>query len=283
MKNSGISWTHHTFNPWIGCTKVSDGCDNCYAERDWDHRRHLVTWGAGAKRRRTGFANWLQPIRWDDACRRQGIRQRVFCASLADVFDPEVPNVYREDLFTLIKRTPNLDWMLLTKRVERMAVFLRDFKDPQWPWPHVSLGVSIEDQGYSWRGGMLSLLPAARRFVSIEPMLGPVYCEGWIQSVNEVIVGGESGPNARSIKPHWVRTVRDLCMAYGTGFCFKQWGDGYEADSHSSQLHLLDAGYDPMLPRGGRMLDGAIWVGEMVETGKAELMKALHIKPVGAA
>lgn len=278
MKNSGISWTHHTFNPWIGCTKISDGCDHCYAERDWDHRKGLVSWGSGKPRHRTGPANWQQPIRWDDACRRQGIRQRVFCASLADVFDPEVPDVWREDLFALIKRTPNLDWLLLTKRVGLMAAFFRDFRDAQWPWPHVSLGTSIESQGFNWRGTKLAAIPAARRFVSVEPMLGPIGDEMWIQAVHEVIVGGESGPESRSIKPDWIRELRDNCMARGTGFCFKQWGDGYSRDIHSHQLHLLDAGYDPTLPRGGRMLDSTIWVGEMRETASQELLKALHME-----
>lgn len=279
MKNSGISWTHHTFNPWIGCTKVSSGCDHCYAERDWDHRKGLVSWGSGQKRHRTGPANWLQPIRWDDACRRAGIRQRVFCASLADVFDPEVPDAWRDDLFQLIKRTPNLDWMLLTKREFEMANFFSNFRDRQWPWPHVALGVTIESYENSKRGNILSLMPAARRFVSIEPMLSDINCDGWIASVDEVIVGGESGPDARTIpQPIVVRRIRDLCMAYGVSFCFKQWGDQNTGYVPSHLDELLKAGYDPTLPRGGRMLDSTIWVGEMRETASAELMKALHMK-----
>jgi protein gp37 len=277
MKNSGISWTHHTFNPWIGCTKISDGCDNCYAERDWDHRKGLVTWGCGHQRHRTRPANWLQPIRWDDACRRQGIRQRVFCASLADVFDPEVPDAWREDLFTLIKRTPNLDWLLLTKRIQRMASFFRDFRDSQWPWPHVSLGVTIESQGYNWRGAMLAEIPAARRFVSLEPLLGPVFCEPWIHEVHEVIIGGETGTDARIINPDWIRAVRDYCVDTGTMFCFKQWGDGFERNSFAGMLQMMDAGYDATLPRGGRMLDSCVWVGEMRDTASKELLKALHL------
>jgi protein gp37 len=278
MKNSGISWTHHTFNPWIGCTKISDGCDNCYAERDWDHKKGLVAWGSGKPRHRTGPANWQQPIRWDDACRRQGIRQRVFCASLADVFDPEVPDAWREDLFTLIKRTPNLDWLLLTKRVGLMAAFFRDFRDAQWPWPHVSLGTSIEIQGFNWRGTMLAAIPAARRFVSIEPMLNVVDIREYASSIQEVIVGGESGPHAR-LCPHplAVREVRDQCMALGVRFCFKQWGDGFPWKTKLHNDAILAAGYDPTLPRGGRMLDSTIWVGEMRETASSELLKALHL------
>lgn len=277
MKNSGISWTHHTFNPWIGCTKISDGCDHCYAERDWDHRKGLVTWGSGHKRHRTGPANWQQPIRWDDACRRQGIRQRVFCASLADVFDPEVPDAWREDLFTLIKRTPNLDWLLLTKRVAVMASFFQNFLDPQWPWPHVSLGASIESQAFNWRGVMLKQIPAARRFISIEPMIGPMYCKTWIRSVQEVIVGGESGPETRMVKPDWIRSVRDQCMSASVSFCFKQWGDQNMGNIPRNLDELVAAGYDPTLPRGGRMLDSCVWVGEMKETASVELLKALHL------
>ena len=275
MKNSGISWTHHTFNPWIGCTKIREGCDHCYAERDWDHRRHLVKWGAGQPRHRTSPANWSQPIRWDDECRRQGKRERVFCASLADVFDPEVPQAWIDELFAVIKRTPNLDWMLLTKRVGLMGLFFKLFEDPAWPWPHVSLGVTIELQNHTFLGGALMEIPAARRFVSIEPMLGPVHCGLWINGVDEVIVGGESGPHARPMHPDWVRSVRDECMSHGVSFCFKQWGDAFPA---VLQKEMTRAGYDPTLPRGGRMLDNTIWVGTgMEETGQAELLRALHL------
>lgn len=274
MKNSAISWTHHTFNPWIGCTKISEGCDHCYAERDWDHRKHLVKWGHGKKRHRTSRANWLQPIRWDVEAQRTGKRRRVFCASLADIFDPEVPDAWRSDLFALIKRCPNLDWMLLTKRSGFMDEYFINFRDQQWPWPHVALGVSVESQNTVFRADELALIPAARRFISFEPMIEPIKCNPWMWRADEVIVGGESGPGARPLYPDMVRSVRDACMARGVSFCFKQWGDAFPLAYRDV---LVTAGYDPTLPRGGRMLDSCIWVGAMAETGKDEMLKALHL------
>ena len=119
MKNSAIEWTHHTFNPWIGCTQVSPACDHCYAMTMMDHRYHRVEWGVGKARVRTSADYWRQPLRWHRAAQAAKVRERVFCASLADVFDgeaPEVLNVWRAELWQLIARTPQLDWLLLTKR-----------------------------------------------------------------------------------------------------------------------------------------------------------------------
>ena len=142
MQGSKIEWTDHTFNPWIGCQKVSPGCDHCYAEARMDHRFHRVQWGPHGKRSRTSPDTWRQPLRWAKAA--NGSRPRVFCASLADVFDNRAPLGARADLFALIRRTPELDWMLLTKRPENIRRMLPD----DWAdgWPHVWLGTTCEDQ-----------------------------------------------------------------------------------------------------------------------------------------
>ena len=177
--NSKIEWTDHTFNPWIGCTKVSPACDHCYAEVSTPSRALGVVWGPKAERRRTTPSNWNLPLRWNaqaEAFRAQhGRRQRVFCASLADVFDNEVPHAWRADLFALIEATPNLDWLLLTKRignVERMVMLAN------WPWPlprNVWLGATICNQEEADRDiPKLLAVPARVRFLSMEPLLGPV-------------------------------------------------------------------------------------------------------------
>lgn len=128
-ETTGISWCDSTFNPFIGCTKVSPGCDHCYAEALMDKRWHKVQWGAGQPRQRTSAANWKQPLKWEREAAafmaEHGRRRRVFCASLADVFDNEVPSEWRADLFALIRATPNLDWLVLTKRVGNVVPMLR--------------------------------------------------------------------------------------------------------------------------------------------------------------
>lgn len=188
-ENSAIEWTDHTFNPWIGCTKVSPACDNCYAERDMSTRLHIVQWGAGQPRQRTGEKNWNWPGRWnrrhEEFFAEHGRRQRVFCASLADVFDNEVPVEWRVDLFRQILATPNLDWLLLTKRignVEKMVAEVMAILQPGEPVrmpPNVWLGSTIPNQTEADRD-VAKLLAAKAAlhisivFLSMEPLLGPV-------------------------------------------------------------------------------------------------------------
>lgn len=252
-ENSKIEWTDHTFNPWVGCTKVSPGCDHCYAE-GWAKRSGSVQWGA--ERRRTSAANWRLPLRWNAQAEREGRRYRVFCASLADVFDNQVPEQWRADLFGLIFETPHLDWLLLTKRignVEPMLTDLRHGADPDlslWDWlPEIRnlwIGATVVNQAEADRDiPKLLEVPARVRFLSIEPMLGPIdlerprpgpdldqghgqmICQPWlIQSgIDWVICGGESGPGARPMHPDWVRSLRDQCASAGVPFMFKQWGE----------------------------------------------------------
>jgi len=262
-ENTKIEWATHTFNPWIGCTKVGPGCDHCYAENLMDTRLHAVQWGPGAPRKRTSAKNWADPIKWNaqhaEYFAQHGHRQRVFCSSLADVFDNEVPEPWRWDLFRLIDATPNLDWLLLTKRIgnagdmlnESASSVMGEFVGARaWdmkPWSNVWLGATIVNQTEADRDiPKLLEVPAAKRFLSMEPLLGPVDLRSIDVSGDEeilplgatwlgreeygprldwVIVGGESGPGARPMHPDWARSLRDQCDASSVPFLFKQWGE----------------------------------------------------------
>jgi protein gp37 len=256
-----IEWADHTFNPWIGCTKVGPGCDHCYAEADFDKRRHVVTWGAGQPRKLTADSTWALPLRWNKEAERLGVRYRVFCASLADVFDNEVPTEWRGKLWALINATPHLDWLLLTKRIGNVKTMMYDAEEPQ---PNVWIGATITSQEEADRDiPKLLAVPAAKRFLSMEPLLGPVDIRRYMWPVHAswpakyntpadalaagaevkykrqalvskewadhmlswVIVGGESGPGARPMHPDWARSLRDQCKAAGVPFLFKQWGN----------------------------------------------------------
>lgn len=267
-ENTKIEWAHHTFNPWMGCTKVSAGCKNCYAEQQMDKHYKKVQWGPSGKRLRTSKENWRKPIQWNKRAKESGIRYRVFCASLADVFEdkPDQPEMddWRADLMRLISATPNLDWLLLTKRPENVvakinkAIKLISSDDNaadlmvamEWlGWvkhgatyalPNVWIGTSVEDQEQADRRiPELLKIPAKVRFLSMEPLLSPVNLGffGTVpndisvsyrhvrEMIHWVIVGGESGTNARPMHPDWVRSIRDQCVDAGTPFLFKQWGE----------------------------------------------------------
>lgn len=172
-ENSTIEWTHHTFNPWEGCQKVGPGCDRCYAEARDQRFTGGTHWGPGAPRRRTSPQNWAQPLKWNRAAQLDGTRARVFCASLADVFDNAVDPAWRDDLWRLIAMTPHLDWMLLTKRPGNIAKML----PPSWGngWHNVWLGCTVVNQEEANRDVPKLLDVSARvRFLSMEPLLGSV-------------------------------------------------------------------------------------------------------------
>ena len=264
-ENTKIEWCDHTWNPWIGCTKVGPGCDHCYAENLMDKRMGVAIWGPLNERVRTKDANWKMPLRWNaqaDAFMAQhGRRQRVFCASLADVFDNAVDPQWRADLFGLIAATPNLDWLILTKRVGNVRGMLAELahgNDPDlslldmMPLPNVWIGATIVNQAEADRDiPKLLAVPARVRFLSMEPLLGPVDLTGeWLTAklgaypfkglasehrtrlvdlLDWVIVGGESGPGARPMHPDWARSLRDQCRAAGVPFLFKQWGEWAQA------------------------------------------------------
>ena len=222
-KNSTIEWTDNTFNPWIGCSKVSEGCENCYAEAG-DNFRHWTPmgWGPGKPRHRTSAENWKEPLKWNRAAAAAGIRTRVFCASLADVFDQEVDPSWRADLWDLIRQCPNLDWQILTKRPEFIASCLPS--DWRTGWPNVWLGTSVENQRWTdIRIPHLISVPAVVHFLSVEPLLDWITFKS-LDDIEWVIVGGESGPGARPMSPPWVSAIQSQCQTANVPFFFKQWG-----------------------------------------------------------
>lgn len=217
-ENSKIEWTTHTFNPWIGCQKVSAGCDFCYAETMMDHRYKRVTWGPHGERIRTSDANWRKPRQWAKAA--GDIRPRVFCASLADVFDNRADPSWRADLFALIEATPQLDWLLLTKRPENIARMVPD----DWGtsgYGNVWLGTTCEDQtAFDRRWPILSRVPAPVHFISYEPAIGPLTLGG--ARPDWIICGGESGATPRMMDLAWARALRDECRSSDVAYFFKQ-------------------------------------------------------------
>ena len=226
-KNSRIEWCDHTFNGWIGCTKVSPGCDHCYAE-GYAVRFGQAQWGVGAERRLTGAETWRQPSRWNAESARRGGRARVFIESLGDFFDNAVPDSLRNDVLQLFALLPNLDPIVLTKRVGIADRFLNENRAAaEFFRSSVMLGVTVVNQEEFDRFvPRLLQLPARGHFVSMEPLLGPVRIGGQIAcALDWVILGGESGHGARPIHPEWVRGVRDECARAGTPFFFKQWGE----------------------------------------------------------
>lgn len=249
-----ISWAHSTFNPWIGCTKVSPGCDNCYAKTLMDDRYGRVKWGAGEARSLT--KTWGEPRKWNRLAAASGKPWRVFCASLADVFDNEVSDQWRYDLGVLISETPHLTWMLLTKRIGLAGAALADFGWDLFP-ENVWLGITVVNQEEANRDiPKLLRIPATVRWLSCEPLLGPIdlsefhpfrahrYCDNALKvargilngGVEWIIVGGESGKSARPVSPEWVSHIRDQCEMAKVPFHFKQWGGA----SPKANGHLLD-------------------------------------------
>lgn len=274
-KNSTIEWTDHTFNPWWGCTKVSPGCANCYAE-SWAKRVGEQVWGAKQDRRFFTDQHWREPLRWNADAEKDKQRRRVFCASMADVFEFRSDlNPWRTRLWELIGQTPWLDWLLLTKRPQNIAS-----KVP-WTnnWPdNVWVGTTVEDQKRAdERLPILLRLPAKCRFLSCEPLLGPVDLSAWakkqskhLHTIDWVIAGGESGPGARPMLPGWARQLRDQCQQFGVPFHFKQWGHWAPVVKPRQEGSPAKVFWDEVMgaeifmePRGkkisGRRLDGATW------------------------
>lgn len=249
-ENSKIGWTDHTFNPWWGCEKVSEGCLNCYAET-FANRCHpdKELWKPGSPRLLMKDSYWNQPRKWNTKAEKQGIRPFVFCGSMCDICDPQAPDGVIERLFDLIRETPNLFWLLLTKRPERFSKILP--LDWGEGWDNVMLMTTCENQArVDERIPILLHAPCRYRGISIEPMLGPIdfdvdmgeevnrvrlncgepHCNCGLPKIDWVIVGGESGPGARPMHPDWVRSIRDQCAETETPFFFKQWGEWAVAD-----------------------------------------------------
>lgn len=232
-EETGIEWCDSTHNFWIGCTKVSPGCDHCYAEVSTPSRTQAVIWGPGQPRHRTGLANWAKPMAWERSHlsfeMEHGRRRRVFAQSLSDTFDNEVPDAWRADAFALIEATPHLDWLLLTKRIGNVRKMVPAAWLDAWP-NHVRLGISVVNQEEADREIAKLIALGCPNFLSMEPLLGPVE-SNWLQFMDWVIVGGESGTKARPMHPQWARDIRDQCQAAGVPMLFKQWGEWGDPDS----------------------------------------------------
>lgn len=284
-ETTAISWCDHTFNPWIGCQKVSPACDGCYAEAMMDTRYGRVAWGGPGRgagtRSRTSRGYWHQPVRWNAAAEASGKRPFVFCASLADVFDNQVPLAWRRDLFTLIASTPALVWLLLTKRPQ-MIVDLSE--DAGGLPPNVALGTTAEDQ-QRWDHNIGHLIVAKAKllplfaFASCEPLLGPIdprrakvqrelrrsvfmhldvpVFDPLLPTADRrlrldwIITGGETDQGthkARPSHPEWFETFRRECAATGTPYQHKhngEWAVASEANGHFD--HSMES-------------SGAVWV-----------------------
>lgn len=237
-RDSKIAWTNHTFNPWIGCTKLPDrpGCANCYAAGmakrvGWDN------WGDAKERRITSRANWQQPLKWDRDAEKAGVRARVFCGSMCDVFEArDELALYRANLFTLIEATPHLDWLLLTKRIDNSARMI-----PRPFLVNARLGITVENQAIADRDIPKLLALDVPNFLSCEPLLGPIELSAFIggpyvalpgdvivpnrtEGIDWVIAGCESSGKreGRPMDLAWVRSLRDQCEAAEVPFFFKQ-------------------------------------------------------------
>lgn len=273
-RNSSIEWTHHTFNPWWGCKRVSPACDNCYAEL-WARRMGQDLWGAQSPRRFFSEAHWREPLRWNEEARQLGVRHRVFCASMADIFEWRAElNEHRERLWKLIRETPNLDWLLLTKRPQHIRRFVPWTQRHEWPH-NVWVGTTIENQRLAdLRLPHLLAVPARVRFLSCEPLLGPIDLTSWFSRrgfhpIDWVIAGGESGPRSRPMHPDWPRRLLRQCEAAHVPFHFKQWGHWAPAigagANRSTLVELENERPVRMVPAGkkvaGRILRGTTWDG----------------------
>lgn len=235
--NTKIEWCDATFNPWWGCVKVSPGCKNCYAET-LSNRFGSNFWGPEGDRRFFSDKHWNKPLKWNRKAEKLGIRHKVFCGSMCDVFeDREDLEESRVRLFNLINHTRQLDWLLLTKRPENILRMLE--RDAIGSFGvNVWLGTSVENQEQAdIRIPELLNIPAKVRFLSCEPLLEEIDLEyplriiGWDEDAYEniegagvdwVIVGGESGPRKRSFNPDWARSIRDQCKEAGIPFFMKQ-------------------------------------------------------------
>ena len=274
---SRIEWTDATWNPVTGCTQVSPGCDHCYASTFAERFRR--TPGHYFEH---GFDVTLRPEKLDQPLRWKKPR-KVFVNSMSDLFHTDVPDKYIAQVFAVMARAEQHTFQLLTKRHGRMKALLSSsqFREAlrcelgwpgiaEWPLPNVWLGVSVEDQKRAdLRVPALLETPAAVRFLSCEPLLGPVQIGHYLAGIDWVIVGGESGRGARPMHPGWVRTIRDDCSHAGAAFHFKQWGEWVTEDQAPEDITLPgiswrhfgdDAGtYKVGKKAAGRELDGRTW------------------------
>lgn len=275
-KDTRIEWTHHTFNPWWGCVRVSDACDHCYAET-WAKRLGENVWGPKTDRRFFSDAHWKEPLKWNREAVAQGVRRRVFCASMADVFENRKDLIpHRARLLELIAATPQLDWLLLTKRIHLVRKQLpKGYEFPANVW----LGATVENQDAVEKRlkYLLEFTTPSVRFLSCEPLLGPVDLRKYLRRgangmrVDWVIAGGESGSGARPMDPAWPDDLRKQCSTAKVAFHFKQWGhwapfdQAVDAINKSTPIHVVKRdGTEVKLAavgkgKAGRSLGGKLW------------------------
>ena len=295
---SKIEWTEATWNPVVGCAKVSEGCRNCYAMRV----AHRLA-GMGQERYKNLTVLRQSGVEWNGTVRtvpqaleiplRWKRPRMIFVNSMSDLFHPDIPYEYIDQVFAVMALCRRHTLQVLTKQPEMMLKYMERVKalGDEWetslsmptktkvtgiklPLPNVWLGVSVEDQKTAdERIPILLKVPAAVRWLSMEPLLGPVDItsirrttagymrplDGRFNRIDWVVVGGESGPKARPMHPDWVRSLRDQCAAAGVPFFFKQWGDVREYGSALPGSPWIEAGHNIQEKKGGRILDGRTW------------------------
>lgn len=281
-ENSKIEWTHHTFNPWRGCVKVSPGCKLCYAE-SLARRYGQDIWGTDKPRIIASESYWKEPVKWNRDAEKAGERRRVFCASLADVFEDRPDLIEpRARLWSLIAATPALDWLLLTKRPENLLRMVPWMSSDGTPWANVWLGTTAENQEQAdKRVPELLKVPTTTHFLSCEPLLGSVNLDCHLGAYPEdedgapypgridwVICGGETSHGARLMKLEWARSLRDQCQSAGIPFHFKQWGE-WIPEEQATCKNPVGANKCPTIDGvgywcvgkkySGRLLDGREW------------------------
>jgi len=302
-ENSKIEWTEHTFNPWWGCTKISEGCAHCYAAMFANRvgfsnaGSKFRIWGDDARRRMfDGDEHWNAPLRWNAVAEKLGVMHRVFCGSMCDILENrEEFIVPRWRVFELITKTPSLLWLLLSKRPENARELLPCAWWEKWP-RNVMFGTTIENQArLEERMFHIRALNnrGARIFLSCEPLLSALDWEGYrfagqrnarLRYVDWVVAGGESGPGARPMHPDWIRKLRDDCTEnYTRGlrpipFLFKQWGE-YHPLTRTNGIHESPFGGQHMMHVGkkaaGRVLDGRTWDGvPLLQDGGPQVVPA---------
>lgn len=262
-QNSLIQWTDHTFNPWRGCMKVSAGCKNCYAETFVTKRQGLPVWGQDAARKVAAESTWREPLKWNKQALADSTRRRVFCASLADIFEgykgPDAAAVTgaRQRLFALTQSTPGLLWLLLTKRPENVLPMVpSEWLSDSWP-SNVWVGFTAEDQeNFDARWQHAQRIPAPVIFTSIEPQIGPVVLPADYLNRGQSVwpfIGGESGHGAREFNPAWADRIVSQCLAAGVPVFVKQMG--------SSPTLRSGSGWGPIRDKKGG--DPAEWPAQL--------------------
>lgn len=240
IKPDGTFVWGYTFNGWKGCTKVGEAgfsaCDFCWAESMAGRLFKEAKWGKGQKRVKSSAAYMKQPLAWNRKAEREGVRYKVFANSMSDIFDTEVPDEWRHEIFELIRKTPHLDWLLLTKRPHVAFRYFHQHMNPtkdviwnspdEHHWPQNAwLGTTVESPRYMWRTSHIAKVPAPVLFLSVEPLIEPFRGDDLrrlTDLVDWIIVGGESGPKARPMPGDWARLIKDRCARAGVKFFMKQ-------------------------------------------------------------